>query len=689
MKIVVFSSCSNNFGDLAFGKRIGLKLRDKYPKAEISLVTDPKDSPRGKQAKAHLEKINLDSKFPIIPIDDYQQNYRYDVPADLIIIGPVLNIKEDLVINILAKNNPTVPIVLMTEYNFDDWVIRDLNDKIMRQKGFSGSILDFPTGINNLGGIFIENQLVDCDLTKDETRQNIFNKLTQTSNIILGNASSNDYINNTNIAVNYSHNNARRFLTVHSLIVSPVKNVDVINLGDKNQIDKTVLKEQSEKLLQKGFSKVIYASIEDGSEVVAQTNNNGPIYRVIHTGMVSADESLALRQLCGDFGGATGDQSYSEAISKSSIVVYECQTWKKGFLDAMVALGNTIDASGKLGETIRLLGTADSEEKYVTLSSNLRDENVLKGLHDFRLTILKNHDLSINLKYLDDFWNKDLKKKLIDQLSKYSSQLKSLHNHNDIAVILKDLTDKIDGRSLFEILEHWKVDNAHGFDKNNYEVLFNNKNRIAYQIKSLIDSYFSKSQIIHKINSDDDFYIGIKQSIILSDSHKNQPQTSITRKSAQKYLDVILTLVNDLESEVQNTQTNQSDKLLRLCDELKNEIRNTFITLAKENAMNPTIFHLIVSEFKNHATVKLNNFQANSSNLIPNSMNKFDVLKFTIQSSVNESISNSKEEINDSIRSSNTAPYSMQQSLRSNLQELRNEYIQLENITPTPRKNRK
>lgn len=44
--------------------------------------------------------------------------------------------------------------------------------------------------------------------------------------------------------------------------------------------------------------------------------------------------------------------------------------------------------------------------------------------------------------------------------------------------------------------------------------------------------------------------------------------------------------------------------------------------------MNPSIFNFIVSEFKNKITVKLNNFQAHSINLLPsNSLNKFDLLK--------------------------------------------------------------
>ncbi|WP_258957631.1 hypothetical protein [Legionella sainthelensi] len=661
MKIVVFSSFCNNFGDLAFGKKIGLKLRDKYPEAEISLVTDSKESLKGIQAKDHLEKINKDSEFPLVPIDDYQQNYRYDVPADLIIIGPVLNFKVDLVINVLINNNPKVPIVLMTEYNFPDWVMRDLIDRIIQQEGFSGSILCLPTGINNPGGIFIENSLVDCDLKKDEMGQNIFNRMPLSSKIILGNSSSYDYINNTNIAVNYSHNNARRFLIVHSLTAIPVTNVDVINLGDKNQIDKIVLKEQSDMLLQKGFSKVIYASAENGSELIAETNNNGPIYRVVHTGMVSADESLALRQLCGDFGGATGDQSYSEAISKSSIVVYECQTWKNDFLMEMISLGNDIDASRKLGETIRLLGTANSEKEYATLSSNLIDENILKGLHDFRFTILQNHNLSINLhRYLDYFWEKDIKRKLIDQLSDFSYQIKleSQNEYSDVTVTLNDLIDRVydslkNEQPLSEVIQRWKVDNTHDFGKSNYEVLFHNKNKISYQIKCAIDSYFSKSQIIDKTNIEENFYVNMKQSITFPDCHKNQPQTPITRQSAKEYLNVILKFVNDLENQLHqdNLQTNPSKKLLQLYNGLKNEISNTLIALTKEKAMNPSIFNFIVSEFKNKITVKLNNFQAHSINLLPsNSLNKFDLLKFTIQSPINE-ISNSNSGIQELINS--------------------------------------
>lgn len=79
-------------------------------------------------------------------------------------------------------------------------------------------------------------------------------------------------------------------------------------------------------LLQKGFSKVIYASAENGSELIAETNN-GPIYRVVHTGMVSADESLALRQLCGDFGGATG---ISPIVKLFQRVLLLCMNVKRG-----------------------------------------------------------------------------------------------------------------------------------------------------------------------------------------------------------------------------------------------------------------------------------------------------------------------------------------------------------------------
>lgn len=62
----------------------------------------------------------------------------------------------------------------------------------------------------------------------------------------------------------------------------------------------------------------------------------------------------------------------------------------------------------------------------------------------------------------------------------------------------------------------------------------------------------------------------MKQSILLPDSHIN-PQAPINRQSAKEFLYLTLKLVNDLHSELhnENSQSNQSEKLLKLSHELK------------------------------------------------------------------------------------------------------------------------
>ena len=313
----------------------------------------------------------------------------------MIIAGPTLNFDAELFSQLAPDVN--TPIMLMSEYDFASFQMEDLSAGL-KVLGYENCI-EMPTGLSGVNqGVFIDRLASEFDLSNTSQLTALFDSgLTKTSAQLLEGKSASDYIESTHIAVSYSHNNAERFLTVHALLATTDKNTDVIMMGEEcagEKNDKPVLTALAPSLLEKGFGQVIYQELGKDPVIIAATGNGGPVYRIVHTGRVDGIEAENLRKIGGAFSGATGDQSYSEAIASSHLIVYECQSWKRDFVRGMNDIANIVDSGGRLSSAIELLSSASNHHEYQELATLLSDPKVQDDFKQYREIILSNKNLT-------------------------------------------------------------------------------------------------------------------------------------------------------------------------------------------------------------------------------------------------------------------------------------------------------
>ncbi|CAM4432425.1 MAG: hypothetical protein LEGION0403_FIIPPAGN_01102 [Legionella sp.] len=392
MKILIYSGYSNGLGDLSFGKKVSDLIHNQYPDAELVLITSAvsrlKTTLNGLN---NVEQFNIQNNVMYIPYDQYIT--RENTPPDLLIVGPTLNFSANLVISPLVTHKAT-PILLLTEYSFAGFHMDDLKNDLKELQYTHVKAL--PTGLGpNEYGIFLDKDAIEFNIEDPKGIESLFTtKLPVTSSFLLGGQSPVAYLNHTNIAVNYSHDNASRFLRVHSLITEANQNTDVIIMGEAKKKDRSTLGRIALELIDKGFGCVMYHEIGQEPEIIAQGNASGPTYRVLHTGRVGVLEASNLRLLGGSFAGATGDQSYSETIASSCMVVYEAQTWKKDFVLGMEAIADQIAPEKYLSRAIKLLSSAQNEEEYQELAALLRQPKIQEQFKTYRTHVIANYNFN-------------------------------------------------------------------------------------------------------------------------------------------------------------------------------------------------------------------------------------------------------------------------------------------------------
>ncbi len=392
MRVIIYSGYSNGLGDLNFGKKLAAEVHAKYPDATIEFVTS---STKKLQLKpkgiSDVESFNENNSIPVTPIDTFKESGR---KGDIIIVGPVLTMQADEV-SALAANKDT-PIMLSLEYDFNaSWHMDEMVAELKKQE--FKNIVQMPTGLGEgKSGIFLNKADTVLDKKNRHQVNAVFHEgLPITGDVIRGGKDPEAYLAQTNITVSYSHDNAERLLSIHREIVTPNKNSDVIIMGEiklNTKMIEALMTKPSP--LDKGFSKIIYERVGEEPKIIGETNLEGPVYRIVHTGRVSSGEAINLRKIGGNFSGATGDQSYSEAISTSNIVVYECQTWKQQLVVGMQDIANKIDPTGQLSRAIHLLAFASSEVEYKELANLIKQEDIQKGFGLYQKEVLATKDLS-------------------------------------------------------------------------------------------------------------------------------------------------------------------------------------------------------------------------------------------------------------------------------------------------------
>ncbi len=392
MRVIIYSGYSNGLGDLNFGKKLAAEVHAKYPDAMIEFVTSPTKKLQLKpKGTSDVASFNKNNSIHVTPLDTFMESGR---KGDIIIVGPVLTMQADEVASLAAKKD--TPIMLSLEYDFNASWHMDVMIDALKMKEFE-NIVPMPTGLGEgKSGIFLNKSDAVFNINNQYQVNTLFREgLPITGDVIRGAKDPEAYLTQTNITVSYSHDNAERLFSVHKEIVAPDKNSDVIIMGElknKTKMIKALMAKPSP--LDKGFSKVIYERVGEEPEIIGETNREGPVYRIVHTGTVSSGEAINLRKIGGNFGGATGDQSYSEAIATSDIVVYECQTWKQELVTGMHAIANKIDPTEQLSRAIHLLAFASNEVEYKELANLIKQDDIQKGFGLYQKEILATKDLS-------------------------------------------------------------------------------------------------------------------------------------------------------------------------------------------------------------------------------------------------------------------------------------------------------
>lgn len=446
MRVAVYSGYGAGFGDISAGRKLVELARTKYPDAEVQQYTNSFEEKTGSTLKVALEKY--DPRGEIHPMD---LRKKYPKP-DVIIVGPMITDTEKY-IHQLAGKHKSVPIILMAEYDCGQEKGDVELQRTLKAQGFKNVFiqrmgLERGQGVD-AAGIFIDRELAtNAAPPKSED-------LDKTKEMILDGHSVEDYQSAKSIVTSYSHRNFERMLHVDLCVRPPVKDADLIILGEEiagntpkdppTKRDLPILKKNAEKILAAGYSQVVYVEPGQGPVVLASSDKPGPIYRVVHTGKVSSTEAKALRALSNDvLGGATGDQSYSEAISKSPVCVYETQHWKQNFTVGMMDIAEQIEADiemrdprpiqrvkvevpnsmtgvpdnvdvtvetlfrqretlSDLPRAILLLSQAASEEEYQELSELLSKPGMIDKFTAYQESIMRDHDLERNFsKFLDE-----------------------------------------------------------------------------------------------------------------------------------------------------------------------------------------------------------------------------------------------------------------------------------------------
>lgn len=406
MKITIYAEYNNGWGDLVFGFKIAKIVEEKFQGAEIQLVTGSKAYCESRDHGLEpIVKFNAsqEEKYQYIFLDDNARNQN----PDMIFWGPIMPSEPEFIEKVTSRLDK--PIVFIPEYDFAAEHAVQLVEEL-RQKGYS-DVETLPSGFGKKAhGILLERELLEFDKNDIEAKCRLFEgQLPVTSAVLLSGQKAQDYLQKTktHVTVNYSHNNAERLLNVHARFAPSNQNVDLIVMGEKFKSEshvQQVLLISSSQLKESGFQKIIYHEIGKEEILIHDSKKEGPVYRIIYTGPVSPKEAINLRKIGGEFAGATGDQSFGEAIAVSSMVVYETAKHKMSFISNIILLADEIDNTHELGRAFRLLCEAKNEADYTELVKLLKNSAIQEKFKQLQTHILTHKNLKNALnKYMDKY----------------------------------------------------------------------------------------------------------------------------------------------------------------------------------------------------------------------------------------------------------------------------------------------
>ena len=401
--VVVVSDGFGGYGDFLFALKLAHGLKDVFSKTlegdtspPIYIVTQP-------SAQATIKMLGGDVEFGVEILTPLELKARVnatnpDVRIEVgeIIEGPVFKLELIKGVDNALDGQPCVPLTMISEYSMAASIethvlYRDAD--VLKNMKYRKTIL------SGLGPLEEGIILSDFPVLGHSVPESLDSRI----QAIIGDIDV--YQSTTELSMQYSHdtyttygpelengNPTKHFLEIHrEYYLENNKNQDVLLIGRNIQYKKAALESVRLKLVADGFQRITFynASMQD-EEVLYHSGKPGKCYRAIYVDSMSHASMMMCRDLSGPLIGATGDQSFGEAVSANKIMVYELLS-HKGNLIAHYDAGLIEESKNEVTaySFCELLRTAAEPERYQRLGSLLRSmdvkDSILKSNQDFIL----------------------------------------------------------------------------------------------------------------------------------------------------------------------------------------------------------------------------------------------------------------------------------------------------------------
>lgn len=418
----------HGYGNFLFALKLAQQLKNKY-----AAVGDDDEAPlsvyvvTGDNGKQEIIALKGDTEFGVevlTPKELAEKTKISDdgrIHVDMIIEGPVFDPTDDQdfmrEIGEAIPKTGDIPLLMVTEYSMSPTEARDLigedivkrNSKAMEYYGiehikYNGIVYSGLSSEQYEEGILLSDQLINPAPSLELIRQlddKLRNALTNTAGTLQ---------DNTELSMQYSHDRytqrvddnsftpASHFLRVHrQFIKESEKNQNVVMVGHNLEDKHKALVGMKDQLIDDGFTRIaFYNTATDEEEILHHDDDRTPSksYRVVYTPSMTHQSMMACSALSGPLCGATGDQSFGEAISANKIIVYEELPHKKQLIvDYDSAMSHALENSGEVKESLHLLRSAQEDEDYQRLGALLRNPTTQEKLIQANQLVREKQDL--------------------------------------------------------------------------------------------------------------------------------------------------------------------------------------------------------------------------------------------------------------------------------------------------------
>ncbi|MDR3442281.1 MAG: protein kinase [Legionella sp.] len=403
--LIAVSDGFGGYGDFLFALKLAEQIKKYYidltgadSAPEVKLITQASGQQKIKNLKGDTE-----FEVEVLTPDELKEKVeKKELEVASIIEGPVF--QSSLILHIhdaIQKQHQPVPLIMMPEYAYSGISHRYMieNQRQFRKKALNKIVYleTIYTGFNTKAdekGIILSDNLIS-----PEKPLVLSSKLEEKiRGVLLAGKDIETYQTNADVSFQYSHDTfptipetttAERFLKIHRLYAKDSKkNQDVLMVGKTEHTKRNALEKVKKQLITDGFTKISFYNAETKKEEYLHggPDTEGKHYRVVYSSGMSHASMIAAQALSGDLVGATGDQSFGEAVSGDKILIYECLGHKRLLRDEYYNQLKLLDPL--CADILNLLRNAESESDYkrmealLTVEMKVRLKNLSKSFRE-------------------------------------------------------------------------------------------------------------------------------------------------------------------------------------------------------------------------------------------------------------------------------------------------------------------